>query len=97
MAGEVIVPRNFRLLEELEGYEKGVGDMSCSLGLVSSDDILLKEWNGSILGPQGVREPINARLVRRSGLWRMLLTLKIPLYSHTTQRRPLTIASTSFG
>jgi ubiquitin-conjugating enzyme E2 variant len=49
----VIIPRNFKLLEELEASEKAHGDMSVSLGLVERDDILLTEWNGSILGPQG--------------------------------------------
>lgn len=55
-AGEVvIVPRNFKLLEELERSEKGQGDMSISFGLVKSDDTFLTEWNGGILGPIGVR------------------------------------------
>jgi ubiquitin-protein ligase len=49
----VIVPRNFKLLEELEASEKGTGDMSVSLGLVDHDDIFLSEWQGSILGPGG--------------------------------------------
>jgi DNA topoisomerase-2/ubiquitin-conjugating enzyme E2 variant len=56
-AGEVvIVPRNFKLLEELEKSEKGHGDMSISFGLVKSDDTFLTEWNGGILGPLGVSE-----------------------------------------
>ena len=50
----VIVPRNFKLLEELEGSEKGHGDMSISYGLVDPGDTFLKEWNGGILGPHGV-------------------------------------------
>lgn len=54
-AGEVvIVPRNFKLLEELEKSEKGVGDMAISFGLVDSGDTFLSEWNGGILGPAGV-------------------------------------------
>lgn len=48
------VPRNFKLLEELECSEKGIGDMSISFGLVDADDILLSDWNGTILGPPGV-------------------------------------------
>jgi DNA topoisomerase-2/ubiquitin-conjugating enzyme E2 variant len=50
----VIVPRNFKLLEELERSEKGHGDMSISFGLVDSGDTFLTDWNGGILGPVGV-------------------------------------------
>jgi ubiquitin-conjugating enzyme E2 variant len=54
-AGEtVIVPRNFKLLEELEKSEKGLGDMAISFGLVDQGDTFLSEWNGGILGPAGV-------------------------------------------
>jgi hypothetical protein len=54
-SGEVvIVPRNFKLLEELEKSEKGHGDMSISFGLVDSGDTFLSDWNGGILGPVGV-------------------------------------------
>lgn len=54
-AGEtVVVPRNFKLLEELEKSEKGHGDMSISFGLVDSGDTFLTDWNGGILGPAGV-------------------------------------------
>jgi ubiquitin-conjugating enzyme E2 variant len=59
-AGDVVVPRNFKLLEELEASEKGTGDMSISMGLCNGDDIFLTEWNGSILGPQST--PFDGRL-----------------------------------
>jgi DNA topoisomerase-2/ubiquitin-conjugating enzyme E2 variant len=55
-AGEVvIVPRNFKLLEELERSEKGHGDMAISFGLVDTSDTFLSDWNGGILGPPGTQ------------------------------------------
>eukprot|EP00804_Cyclotella_cryptica_P023858 CCRYP_018139-RB/>CCRYP_018139-RB protein AED:0.08 eAED:0.08 QI:94/1/1/1/1/1/2/466/152 len=51
----VITPRNFKLLEELEHSEKGLGDMSISYGLVDGSDIFMGEWNGGILGPHGTQ------------------------------------------
>eukprot|EP00548_Thalassiothrix_antarctica_P004115 CAMPEP_0194145708 /NCGR_PEP_ID=MMETSP0152-20130528/18542_1 /TAXON_ID=1049557 /ORGANISM="Thalassiothrix antarctica, Strain L6-D1" /LENGTH=111 /DNA_ID=CAMNT_0038846021 /DNA_START=65 /DNA_END=397 /DNA_ORIENTATION=+ len=52
---EVIIPRNFKLLEELERSEKGLGDMSISFGLVDQADTFLTDWNGGILGPGGTQ------------------------------------------
>ncbi|GMM32643.1 E2 ubiquitin-conjugating protein [Martiniozyma asiatica (nom. inval.)] len=45
------IPRNFKLLEELEKGEKGLGSESCSYGLADPDDITMTHWNATILGP----------------------------------------------
>jgi hypothetical protein len=77
------VPRNFRLLEELEKGEKGLGagmrsiyvdcgdytDISteaCSYGLDEGDDLLMTNWNGTILGPPHVRTSTRP-ILRRIG------------------------------
>jgi len=64
MSSAVVVPRNFKLLEELENGEKGIGDGVCSYGLQDSEDMSLSDWEATIIGPAGCQ--FDARIIRLS-------------------------------
>ena len=57
----VTVPRNFRLLDELEKGEKSSSTSMVSYGLADPHDIMLCKWNCTIIGP--LSSPLCNRII----------------------------------
>ncbi|XP_059278615.1 ubiquitin-conjugating enzyme E2 variant 1A-like [Lycium ferocissimum] len=57
-SSRVVIPRNFRLLEELERGERGIGDGTVNYGMDDADDVYMQSWTGTIIGPPNAMKRI---------------------------------------
>ncbi|KAJ9538812.1 hypothetical protein OSB04_031545 [Centaurea solstitialis] len=75
----VSVSQNFRLLEELEHGEEGIGDGTMSYGMDDGDDIYIyiyiyiymHSWTGTMIGPHNVSLYIKATFINGSYVVRL--------------------------